>query len=157
MNHRFAPIVAVIFTLAGCGGSSTPASPGAMPPVASPVASPAGSWSGSMSDPISGEGTARLSLTEQSQNSLTGSWSATFQRGDTLSGPAIGFLVQPTTFGIALYADPPPPCATGSGPGSGLLSFTLVNVVVTSSQLTAVLGRLSCSGSSFGTLSLTKQ
>jgi hypothetical protein len=57
-----------------------------------------------------------------------------------------------------LYVLPPPPCATASGPGaSALLSFTLINVVVTSSQLTAVSGRLSCSGTNFGTVNLSKQ
>ncbi len=59
-----------------------------------------------------------------------------------------------------LYVQPPPACATGSGPGgSALLSFTLINVVATSSQLTAATGRLSCSGLAltFGTVNLSKQ
>ena len=154
MNRRFAPIVAMIVSLVGCGGGSTPGSPTA----ASSVVSPVGSWSGSINDPISGDGTLRLSLAAQSQDSLTGTWSATYRSGDTFSGPAAGSVVQPSSYGITLYVDPPPPCATVSGPGgSAPLSFTLVNVAVTSSRLTAVLARLSCSGPSFGTVSLAKQ
>jgi hypothetical protein len=123
------------------------------------VVSPAGSWSGSISDPISGDGTARLSLGAQAPNSLTGTWSAMFKNGDSFSGPAVASLVMPTGYGIILYVDPQPPCVTVSGPsGSALLGFTLINVVVTSSQLTAVSGRLSCSGPgiSFGTVNLSK-
>ena len=153
MHSRFALSLAALFSLTACGGGSTPSSP--TPPAA--VGSPAGSWSGSISDPISGDGTANLSLTEQSPNSLTGTWSASFARGDTFSGPAVAFPVAPTRYGIILYAEAPPPCATGSGPATGLLSFTLVDVVVTSSRLTAAAGRLSCSGPSFGSVNLIKQ
>jgi hypothetical protein len=68
MNRRLAPVVAVIVSVAGCGGHSAPTSP----TTPSSVVSPAGSWSGSISDPISGDGTARLSLGAQAPNSLTG-------------------------------------------------------------------------------------
>ena len=156
MNRRLAPVVAVMVSVAGCGGNPTSASP----TTTSSVASPAGSWSGSISDPISGDGTAQLSLSDQAPNLLSGTWSATFRNGESFSGPAVASLLQSNGYGIVLYVQPPPPCATGSGPGgSTLLSFTLINVVVTSSRLTAASGRLSCSGSSlsFGTVNLSKQ
>jgi len=154
MNRRLAPVVAVMVSVASCGGNATPTSPS----TTSSAVSPAGNWSGSISDPISGDGTAQLSLSDQAPNSLTGTWSATFKNGDSFSGPAVAGLFVPSGYGIMLYVQPPPPCATGSGPGgSTLLSYTLINVVVTSSQLTAASARLSCSGTSFGTVNLTKQ
>jgi hypothetical protein len=154
MAGRLALLVAMTLSVAGCGGNATPTSP----PTTSSAVSPAGNWSGSISDPISGDGTAQLSLSDQAPNSLTGTWSATFKNGDSFSGPAVAGLFVPDGYGIMLYVQPPPPCATGSGPGgSTLLSYTLINVVVTSNQLTAAAGRLSCSGTSFGTVNLTKQ
>jgi hypothetical protein len=151
MNHRLAPVVAVIASVAGCSGNATPTSP----PTTSSFVSPAGSWSGSISDPISGDGTAQLSLSEQAPNSLTGTWSATFKNGDTFLGPASAGLNAPTGYGIMLYVEPQPPCA-GPG-GSALLGFTLINVLVTSSRLTAVAGRTSCNGFGFGTVNLSKR
>src|SRR5687767_9682328 len=132
MNRRLAPIVAVIVSVAGCSGNATPTSPA----TTSSVLSPAGSWSGSISDPVSGEGTAQLSLSDRAPNSLTGTWSATFKNGDSFSGAAVAGLFAPTGYGVMLYVEPPPPCA-GPG-GSALLGFTLINVAVTSSRLTAV-------------------
>jgi hypothetical protein len=96
-----------------------------------------------------------LALSEQAPNSLTGTWSATFKNGDSFSGPAGGGLFAPTGYGITLDVDPQPPCA-GPG-GSAPLGFTLINVVVTSNRLTAVAGRISCNGASFGTVSLSTQ
>lgn len=151
MIRRLAPVVAVMVSVAGCGGSATPTSP--TPP--SSVVSPAGSWSGSIRDPISGEGTAQLSLSDSAPNSLTGTWSATFKNGDSFSGPASASLNASTGYGIMLYVDPQPPCA-GPG-GSAPLGFTLINVAVTSSRLTAVAGRTSCNGFSFGTVDLSKR
>ena len=81
-----------------------------------------------------------------------------FGNGDRFSGPAVASLVSAKDYGITLAVDPPPSCATTSGPGgSALLGFTLINVVVTSNRLTAAAGRLSCSGPSFGTVDLSKQ
>lgn len=149
-------LAAVIVLQTGCG-SATPTSP------TSSVASPAGSWSGSISDAISGAGTMQLALSEPSPStptgtSLTGTWSASFKNGDSFSGPAVAEWAS-SSYGITLYVQTPlPPCATGSGGGSAALSFTLINVVVTSSQLTAVSGRLSCNGGPlFGTVTLSKQ
>jgi hypothetical protein len=154
MNRRLAPVVAVMVSVAGCGGNTTPTSP----TTTSSVVSPAGSWSGSISDSISGDGTAQLLLSEQAPSSLTGTWSVRFRNGESFSGPAVAALVPSNGYGIMLYVQPPPPCATGSGSGgSTLLSFTLIDLVVTSSQLTAVSGRLSCSGISFGMVNLSKQ
>ena len=150
MNLRLAPVVAVMLSVAGCSGRAIPTSP-----TTSSGVSPAGSWSGSISDAISGDGTMQLALSEQAPNSLTGTWSATFKNGDSFSGPSVAGLFAPTGYGIMLYVDPPPPCA-GPG-GSSPLGFTLINVAVTSSRLTAVAGRTSCNGASFGTVSLSKQ
>lgn len=151
MIRRLAPVVAVMVSVASCSRSATPTSP----TTTSSVVSPAGSWAGSISDPISGDGTAQLSLSEQAPNSLTGTWSAAFKNGDNFSGVAVAGLFAPTGYGVMLYVDPPPPC---SGPGgSAPLGYTLINVAVTSSRLTAVAGRTSCNGPSFGTVSLSKQ
>jgi hypothetical protein len=105
-------------------------------------------------NPISGDGTAQLSLSEQAPDSLTGTWSATFKNGDSFSGLAVAGLFAPIGYGVMLYVDPPPPCASPGGPLPG---FTLINVPITSSRLTAVAGRTSCNGTSFGTLTLAKQ
>jgi hypothetical protein len=153
MSRRLASVVAVIVSVAGCSGSSTP-----MSPTTSSVVSPAGNWSGAISDPVSGDGTAKLSLSDQAANSLTGTWSATFKNGESFSGPAVASLSPPNGYGITLSVQPPPPCDTTSGPGaSALLGYTLINVVVTSSRLTAVSGRVSCSGPGFGSVNLSKQ
>jgi hypothetical protein len=151
MYLRLAPVVAVMLSVAGCSDGGIPTSP----PTTSSGGSPAGSWSGSISDAISGDGTMQLALSEQAPNLLTGTWSATFKNGDSFSGPASAGLYAPTGYGIMLYVEPPPPCA-GPG-GSAPLGFTLINVAVTSSRLTAVAGRTSCNGASFGTVSLSMQ
>ena len=150
MNLRLAPVT-VVLSLAGCSGGAMPTSP----TTTSSGGSPAGSWSGSISDAISGDGTMQFALTEQAPNSLTGTWSMTFKNGDSFSGAAVAGLFAPNGYGIMLYVDPPPPCA-GPG-GSAPLGFTLINLVVTSNRLTAVAGRTSCNGPSFGTVSLSKQ
>lgn len=152
LNRRLMSMLVLTMSLAGCGGNSTPTSPTTSSP-----ASPAGNWSGSLSDPLSGEGTMRLSLGEQSTNALSGTWSATFRNGDSVSGPAAATLVQPNAYGIVLYVDPQPPCTTTGNGASALLGYTLINVVATSRQLTAVLGRTSCSGFGFGTIELSRQ
>ncbi len=97
----------------------------------------------------------QLALSEQAPNSLTGTWSAKFNNGDNFSGLSTAGLFAPTGYGIMLYVDPPPACA-GPG-GSAPLGFALINVAVTSSRLTAVAGRTSCNGTSFGTVNLSKQ
>jgi hypothetical protein len=97
----------------------------------------------------------QLALSEQAPNVLAGTWSATFKNGGSFSGLAGAGLFAPTGYGVMLYVDPAPPCA-GPG-GSAPLGFTLINVVVTSNRLTAVAARTSCNGSSFGTVSLSKQ
>jgi len=154
MSSRLAVVAAVTISLAGCGGGEPPASSTTGPS----VVSPAGSWSGAINDPISGEGTAQLSLGADERGSLIGTWSVAFRNGDRFSGPAVASLVQTNIYTITLYVDPPPPCAGGSGPGgSALLGFSLINVAVTSNRLTGVAGRLSCSGPSFGTVNLSRQ
>lgn len=151
MNLRLAPVVAVMLSVAGCSGGAIPASP----TTTSSGVSPAGSWSGSISDAISGDGTMQLALSEQAPNVLTGTWSATFKNGDSFSGLSVAGLFAPPGYGIMLYADPQPTCAVPGG--SALLGVTLINVVVTSTRLTAVAGRTSCNGASFGTVNLSKQ
>jgi hypothetical protein len=164
VSWRFVPVIAAMLSIAGCGGN-TPASPAPT----SPVVSPAGSWSGAISDPISGDGSMQLALSEVSPpsltgTSLTGSWSATFKNGDSFSGSAVAGLYTPNGYGITLYVlTPLAPCLTGPGGGSAPLGFTLIEVVVTSSQLSAVSSRTSCNGpvgatgGVFGTVHLSKQ
>jgi predicted small lipoprotein YifL len=166
VSWRLVPVIAAMLGIAGCGGK-TPTSP---PP--SSVISPVGSWLGSISDPISGDGAMQLTLSEvsppsQTGTSLTGTWSATFKNGDGFSGSAVAGLYVPNGYGITLYVQIPlPPCLTEPGAGSAPLGFTLIEVVVTSSQLTAVSGRTSCNGpagstgaqlSLFGMVHLSKQ
>jgi len=101
----------------------------------------------------------QLSLSDYAPNSLSGTWSAMFKNGESFSGPAVAGQYFSIEYGIILNVMPQP-CATTSGlVGSGLVNFTLINVVVTSSRLTAVTGRVSCSGisSTFGTVNLSKQ
>jgi hypothetical protein len=150
---RVAVAVAVIMSLAGCGGSDTRA----LPPTTPSAASPAANWTGTISDPIFGNGTAGLSLGDDGRGALTGTWSATFANGNRFSGPAAASLVRPNNYGITLYVEPPPPCAGDGSGGSELLGFTLINVAVTSSRLTAIAGRLSCSGPGFGSINLSRQ
>lgn len=150
MNLRLAFVLGVMLSVAGCSGGAVPTSP----TTTSSGGSPAGGWSGAITDAISGDGTMQLALSEQAPNSLTGTWSATFKNGDSFSGLAVAGLFAPTGYGIILNVDPQPSCA---GPGGAApLGFTLINVVVTSNRLTAVAGRTSCNGLSFGTVSLSK-
>jgi hypothetical protein len=145
-------VVAVLSVLAGCGGSSSPTSPAPPSP-----ASPAGTWSGTIRDPVSGDGAVRVSLDENLPGSLSGTWSVTFADGGPLSGPAAAVKVLGDAYGITMYVEPPPSCDTASGSdGLALLGFQLIEVVVTPSGLTAVAGRLSCSGLSFGSIELSK-
>lgn len=152
MNLRCAAVVAAILAVAACSDSAKPTSP----TTTSSGLSPAGNWAGSITDAISGDGTLQLTLTERAPTSLTGTWSATFQNGDRFLGPATAGLSAPTGYGIMLYVDPQPSC-TGPGGCGPPLGFTLVSVVVTSNRLTAVVGRTSCSGISFGAVSLSRQ
>jgi hypothetical protein len=151
MNLRLVPVIALMLSAAGCSGGALPTSP----TTTSSGGSPAGSWSGSISDGISGDGTMQLLLSEQAPNVLTGTWSATFKNGDSFAGLSVAGLFAPPGYGIMLSVDPQPPC-TAPG-GSALLGYTFINVVVTSNRLTAVAGRTSCNGPSFGTVSLSKQ
>ena len=155
MKRRLVSVVAVMLSVGACSDNATPTSP----TTSSSAVPPAGSWSGSIRDPISGEGAARLSFGNPAPNGLSGTWSVTFKSGDSFSGLAVAVLDPQSGYGIMLYVQPPPRCATGSGPETTLLGFTLINVVVTSSQLTAVSGRMACLGPgvSFGTVSLSKQ
>jgi hypothetical protein len=101
-----------------------------------------------------------LALSEEasnSPNSLAGTWAATFKNGDRFSGLSVGGIYPPNGYGIMLYVQtPPPPCETGPGVGSAPLGYTMVNVVVTSTTLTAAVGRISCNGVSFGTVNLSR-
>ncbi len=153
MIRRVAPVIIAMVGLAGCGGNPTPATPTAPTPP-SQAGSLAGSWLGSLSDPISGNATAQLSL-DAAPNALTGTWSVRFANGDTFSGPAIA-VATASGYGITMNVSPPPSCTTSSG-GPALLGFTLINLVVTPSQLTAVTGRMGCSGISFGSVNLSRQ
>jgi hypothetical protein len=57
-----------------------------------------------------------------------------------------------------LYVNPQPACAGGSGTGgSNLLGYTLIQVLVTSTRLSAVAGRTGCGDLGFGTIDLSRQ
>lgn len=168
MCRRLVTAVAMLVGLAACGGgsSSTPTSPLSPSTPTTPTtpitATLAGSWAGSIRDPVSGDGTMVLTLVASSlmPNSLEGAWSMTFRNGEVVGGVAVAGLFTPGGYGVMLYLhEPLPPCLTGTGiSGSAAVSYTLLEVVVTSNRLTAVAGRLSCAGSiGFGTVSLTKQ
>ena len=148
MTRRLIPLVMALLCVAGC--ESSPTSPGS--------ASPAGAWSGTVSDSGSGNGVVTLTLAEAA-NGFSGPWTATFPNGTTFAGLAGVSLVGPGAYSMTMYADPPPPCDTTSGPGaSALLGYILINVKVTSSKLTATSTRLNCNGpGGFGTLNLSRQ
>ena len=155
-------LVAALLLLAGCSGETTPASPSSSQ--ASSSGSGAGSWMGSVSDPVVGAGTATLVLGEQpagpsgtaTQGALAGTWAFTFRNGDTIAGPAEGYLDSRNSFGLILTVDPRQSCQTTPG-SPALVHYQLTNAVVTSSRFTAVLMRMSCTGPTFGTVSLVRQ
>ena len=72
-----------------------------------------------------------------------------------LFGSSVWELIAPTGYGIMLYVQPQSECTGSSGPA--LLGFTLIEVAVTSSRLTAVARRTSCNGFSLGTVNLSKR
>ena len=98
MTRLIVLLTASAMFLANCSGSTTPASPSP----ASPMPSPAGIWVGSFSDPVAGEGSARLTLTEEEpagsggfalQRRLVGTWAVTFRNGETVEGRAEATLL----------------------------------------------------------------
>jgi hypothetical protein len=157
MHRRFAPLIAVLVSVAGCG--STPASPSALgvfdrglAPVlsTSTAASLMGHWSGSIIDPISGEGALSLSFTELTANQAIGTWSATFRNGERFSGRASSAPVVSGN-GVVMISDTPLNCA---GP---TLSFSLINMAVSATELTAGTWRTTCTGVNIGSVRLSKQ
>ena len=90
---------------------------------------------------------------------LTGTWSATFKNGDSFSGSAVAGLAANGYLIILNIQAQLLPCGTApGGGGAALIGFSLINVVVTSSKLTAVSERVSCSGAPLvGTVTLSKQ
>jgi hypothetical protein len=164
MNRRFALVFAVILGVTGCGGKTTPTAPTAADttlssrPAPPSAAALVGNWSGSISDPVAGNGTMQLSLSQQAAAGLAATWSMTFQNGVRISGIGVADAFLPNTYGIILYVDSNPACDASSGSGaSATLGFTLLNIVVTSSRLTADAARLSCSGPALGTIALSRQ
>ena len=158
MTRLIVLLTASAMFLANCSGSTTPASPSP----ASPMPSPAGIWVGSFSDPVAGEGGARLTLTEEPAGSggfalerrLVGTWAVTFRNGETVEGRAGGTLAPGNNYYLRLDPVPFEYCKPGS---NGLGYYSLVNAVVTSSRLTAVLHRVTCVGLGPGSVSLIRQ
>jgi hypothetical protein len=157
MHRRRAWALAGLLILAACGGSSTPIPP-ISPTPPGPPASPSGTWSGTLKDPVAGEGSLELSLAPDSRGGFSGTWSVTFGNGDRFAGPAAAALVVSNSYGMTLYVDPQPLCSGTGGVGGDLLGFSLVNTVITATRLTAVAGRLACSGPglAFGSVDLSK-
>ena len=159
MTRLIVLLTASAMFLANCSGSTTPASPSP----ASPMPSPAGIWVGSFSDPVAGEGSARLTLTEEEpagsggfalQRRLVGTWAVTFRNGETVEGRAEATLAPGDSYVLYLVPVPFEYCRPGS---NGLGYYSLANAVVTPSRLTAVLHRMTCVGLSPGSVSLIRQ
>lgn len=148
---RLILVVTAVVLVTACSGNETPTSPGTI----GGNVSPGGRWAGPITDSISGEGTLQLSLDEQAPNSFAGTWSMTFKNGESFTGPATAGLFTPTGYGVIMSVAPAPSCAGTAS--SAPIGFTLINVAVTSSRLTAVAGRTSCNGPSFGSISLSRQ
>lgn len=158
--------MAGLLTAVCCGGPSSvsPTGPaviflneptGPITPT-TPADSPRGNWAGSIRDPISGEGTIRLSLVGVSEVlPLVGEWSATFPTGEFLAGRALAGT-DGGKYETLLFADPAPRCDAGTAT-SALVSYTLTEMAINSGQMTGVLRRLNCSGVVSGTLNLSKQ
>jgi hypothetical protein len=175
MRRRLATILAAMISIAGCGGRSTPTSPTTSefvvfgnatsiptsaqppppttPPPATLPASLVGNWSGQIIDPVSGNGTVRLSLGETTPTGQPGTWSATFTTGERLSGVVAAGLGT-DGYGMLLYAAELQSCGSEAAP----IMISLLDVIVASNRLTAVTGRFMCSGRlTFGSVSLSKQ
>lgn len=177
-HHVPRPVVAILvlaLTLSGCGGGSMPSGLSAplsptLTPTPAPTAtgpSPAGNWAGSINDPVSGPGNLRLSLADSQSSTAvvvwSGPWSATFASGETVSGTAQSQLLSSTMYTISLSLFQPgflqEYCVAAGG--SALIQFSLTNVVVTESRLTAASARFLCSAplspTSFGSVNLSRQ
>ena len=175
MNRRLASIVAAMISVAGCGGKSTPTSPTTSnvpvvivgtpvttptqpalpttPPSAPLPASLVGNWSGQIVDPVSGNGTAQLSLGVMTPTGQPGTWSVTFTSGERLSGVVVAGLGT-DGYGMLWYGAEPQPCGSEAVP----IVISLLDVVVASNRLSGVTGRFACSGRlSFGSVSLSRQ
>ena len=115
---------------------------------------------------MSGPGTLQLSLADSQAGTAvvvwSGPWSATFASGETVSGTAQTSLLSSTNYIIVLPLFPPGslPASCVIGGSNDLMQFSLTNVVVTASRLTAVSRRVLCSApfspTSFGSVSLSK-
>ena len=81
-----------------------------------------------------------------------GTWSASFSSGERRAGVAV-IVVGSSSNGLMLYAAEPEQCGSERGP----LVIALINVVVSSSRLSADTGRLTCNGLRFGSVTLTRQ
>lgn len=157
MTRASLPLLAATLFLAGCSGDTGPVAPSP----ASAVASGAGTWAGSVSDPVSGDGSVRLSLSEQTgktgtaaQGVLVGTWVFAFRSGETCAGVAEGQLPNGNSFGLLLYVEPSPSCLT---PSSALPEFQLTNAVVTPNRLTASLYRTTGTAVRVGSVNLVRQ
>lgn len=149
--------LAATFFLVGCSGDTNPVAPSP----ASAVAAGAGIWAGSVSDPASGDGDARLTLSEQTgqtgtaaPGAVVGTWVFAFRSGETCTGVAEGQLPNGNSFGLLLYVEPSPSCLT---PRSALPEFQLTNAVVTPNRLTASLYRTTGAAVRVGSVNLVRQ
>jgi hypothetical protein len=161
--RRLALIIAVILSVAGCGGNATPTSPTALLPVSLPnisaAVSPIGNWSGAINDTLAGEGTLQMSISDPvSPEVWSGTWSAAFRNAGSFSGLAVATMSSTTSL-ITLRVEPQPQCQTASGPGASVHGFILTNLAPTSNRLSAALSRISCNafGIGSGSVSLSKQ
>ncbi len=108
---RFAAFSAALAVLASACGSSGPSAPAA--------SDLSGTWSGTVSDAVTGQGTARLTIT-QSGSSLAGTWTTTYanaanNNSGSLTGTATGANVTATLIPSSPTACPFTATATRSG------------------------------------------
>ena len=151
-----------VLFFSGCSGEATPASPSPAPALS--TGSGAGTWVGTVSEPVAGEGTVRLALSEQAvgQNgmatpgALVGTWAFTFRNGESVAGIAEGYLGGSNHFGLILWPEFFQDCQARPG-SSGLVYYSLVNAAVTSSRITAALNRATCARLTVGSVNLVRQ
>jgi hypothetical protein len=136
-------LVAMAFSLAGCGGDGTPSTPTVPPSVDA-----TGTWRGTYTSSIFGSKTATLSLV-QNNASLTGNYSNSVGGLGSVSGSVSG---NTATFSITVTT----PGCSGSFSGTGTIN-TSVNPATMAFTYNGAASSAACGGNESGTGNLIKQ
>jgi hypothetical protein len=150
MLIRAAVLVVVAFALTSCNrGGDTPTAPSRPTNPSSPFV---GIWSGPIVDDSVGSGSLRVTVAEQVDRSLFGSWSATFA-DPTLndSGTLTAFLNGSSSaifITLSTSRSCPVPIVTGT---------ITANLTVNSTQMSGIFAALGCMAVRGGTIDLVKQ